>query len=65
MQLYDTIIDEITTFQAQKAAAGELKELVFSKNRKIHPSLSASWRLQLSRKNYLIKGSSGNDIRRM
>ena len=31
MQLYDTIIDEIIAFRTQKAAAGELKELVFSK----------------------------------
>lgn len=30
MQLYDTIIDEILAFRDQKAAAGELKELVFS-----------------------------------
>jgi CO dehydrogenase/acetyl-CoA synthase beta subunit len=32
MQFYDTIIDEIKVFQAQKAEAGELKELVFSRN---------------------------------
>jgi CO dehydrogenase/acetyl-CoA synthase beta subunit len=32
MQLYDTIIDEIIAFRAKKAAAGELKELVFSRD---------------------------------
>ena len=32
MQLYDTIIDEITAFRAQKEAAGELKELAFSRH---------------------------------
>jgi CO dehydrogenase/acetyl-CoA synthase beta subunit len=32
MQLYDTSIDEIIAFRAQKAAAGELKELVSSRD---------------------------------
>ena len=32
MQLYDTIIDEIIAFRAPKEAAGELKELAFSRD---------------------------------